>query len=593
MNDIGDILLDSKPFRVNVSTYKVKDIIDFAPRATVPGNSAMMSDLSLYQPLVQTDWQHGMGFHWYSDAAGYMSTVGNIDTRHDGLAMLYTKSEISEDNSIVKRGIVPFNGNIFSYGSEGLFKYDRERWTAVYTAGAVNFAINAGDYLLFCPDGARVQKLSLLEVVSDAGLDANSTDYKWLIINTGFIYAGKDATNLIHFDTNADLSQLEGTTADPDKIYAGIGNMPTISAIVYAGSLYVSRADGLWQIGEDKIARRVLDFTDSISDNNFRSMAVVNGYLMFPIRDRIVQWNGSRTADITPTKITDEFPFVSYTQFKNFVAADNFLFCTARTNETVYTESLLCFDGVGWHKLTDIITDGLDTVNMLSYESIFNRLWFHVRDETHYISMQTSSFPYANFPTTGQHSVITSRMDMGFRRVIKSMSSLFVEVRNVTDTRYIQVYYSLDGSEWELWDTLTDNGMNELRYPGGYQTVEFNYAMLRFDFVTDDSTQSPILESYTMNFIMRPITRMGYSFQIVAATNYENDMYVDGRSAKDIIAELREIRNSKSPVNFTGIAGEEILGYLTAIGESPIYRTEHDLEYVVQCSFVEMNDRAD
>lgn len=593
MNDIGDILLDSKPFRVNVSTYKVKDIIDFAPRATVPGNSAMMSDLSLYQPLVQTDWQHGMGFHWYSDAAGYMSTVGNIDTRHDGLAMLYTESVLSEDNSIVKRGIVPFNGAIYSYGSEGLSKFDGTTWSLVYATGAVNYAINAGDYLLFCPDGARVQKLSLLGVVTDAGLDANSTDYRWLIINTGFIYAGKDATNLIHFDTNADLSQLEGTTADPDKISAGIGNMASISAIVYAGSLYVSRADGLWQIGEDKIARRVLDFTDSIADTNFRSMAVVNGYLMFPIRDRIVQWNGSRTSDITPTKITDEFPFVSYTQFKNFVAADNFLFCTARTNETVYTESLLCFDGVGWHKLTDIVTDGLETVNMLSYESINNRLWFHAGDETRYISMQTSSFPYANFPTTGQHSVITSRMDMGFRRVIKSMSSLFVEVRNVTDTRYIQVYYSLDGSEWELWDTLTDNGMNELRYPGGYQTVEFNYAMLRFDFVTDDATQSPILESYTMNFIMRPITRMGYSFQIVAATNYENDMYVDGRSAKDIIAELREIRNSKAPVNFTGIAGEEILGYLTAIGESPIYRTEHDLEYVVQCSFVEMNDRAD
>jgi hypothetical protein len=593
MNDVGDILIDGKPFRVGLTTYKVKDIIDFAPRATVPGNSAMMSDLSLYQPLVQTDWQHGFGFHWYSDAAGYMTTVGNIDTRHDGLALMYTQSELSEGSSILKSGIVPFNGAIYSYGNEGLFKFDGTVWSAVYATGKVNYAINAGDYLLFCPDGARVRKMSLTGVVTDAGVDANATDYSWLLINTGFIYAGKDATNRIHYDTNADLSQLEGTTADPDMISAGIGNMPTRGAIVYGGSLYVSRPDGLWQIGEDKIARRVLDFTDSLSDTNFRSMAVVNGYLIFPIRDRIVQWNGSRTADITPTRITDEFPYTTYTQFKNFVSADNFLFCTARTNETVYKESLLCFDGVGWHKLTDIISDGLYTVNMLSYEAINNRLWFHVNDETRFIRMETSAYPYANFPTTGQHSIISSRLDMGFRRITKSMSSMFVEARNVTDDIYLNVYYSLDGSDWQLWDKVSQNGITELKFPGGYQTVEFNYALIRFDFITNDSTICPVLESYTLNFIMRPMTRMGYAFQIVAASNYEHDMYSDDRTAAEIITQLRDIRNSKAPVAFEGLMGESLMGYLTAIGESAVYRTEQDIEYLVQCSFVEMANDAD
>lgn len=602
---IGDITIDGNNFRINVETYKGKDIIDFAPRATVPGNSAMMSDLSLYQPLVQTDWQHGMGFHWYSDSAGYLSTVGNVDTRHDGLAMLFTERIEQNAGEALLIGMCTWNGSVYAWGEYGLNQYWVDPgtgigyWTTVYGTGKVNFAINAGDYLLFCPDGARIQKYSTAGVLSDAGLDADAADYKWLIINAGFIYAGKDGSNRIHFDTNADLSQLEGTSADPDAIYCGISNLPTLGAVVYAGNLYVSRADGLWHIGEDKVARRALDFSDSISENNFRSMAVVNGYLIFPIRDRIIQWNGSRTADITPTRITDEYPYISYTRFKNFVSVDNFLLCIGRTNDDDYKESLLCFDGVGWHRLSDLTQLGIWTahtppeeVRMLSYDGQNNRLWYAHGGEVRYFPMQAGSFPYPNFPTTGQHSLISSRLDMGFRRITKSAASLFVEARNVTDTRYLTVWYSLDGGDWMEWDKITDNGITELRYPGGYQTVEFNYMLLRFDFVTDDIAQTPVLESYTLNFIMRPQTRMGYSFQVVAASNYEHDMYQDDRSAATILKQLREIRNSEAPVKFTGLLGDEIYGYLTSIGESMVYRTENDVEYVIQCSFVEVSSDA-
>ena len=589
MSETGDITLDEKPYRVVIDSYKAKDIIDFAPRATVAGNSSMMSDLTLYQPLLQTDWQHGMGFHWYSDAEGYMTTTGNIDTRHDGLVMMYTKSSLERTDLSPVSGMVAFDGDMYFYGSFGLYRLSGTTWTEIYITAKVNYAINAGDYLLFCPDGIRVKKMAKTTLaVTDAGLDASSIDYKWLIINSGFIYAGVDGTNRIHFDTNADLSQLEGTSADPDKILAGIGNMTANGAVVYGGSLYVSRPDGLWQIGEDKIARRVIDYTDSISPNNFLSMTVVNGYLMFPIRDRVVQWNGSRTSDITPSRITDEFPYVSYVQFRNFVNADNFLFCTARTNETLYTESLLCFDGVGWHKLTDLYVGDAHQVEMMGYEAINNRLWYSVNGSLYYIPMETSSFPYANFPTTGQHSLITSRLDMGFRRITKSADALYMETRNLTKDRYINVYYSLDGEDYILWEKVDQNGISILKYPGGYQTMEFNYAILRFDFVTDDAEQTPVLESYTLSFIMRPVTRMGYTFQIVAATNYENDMYSDDRTSAEILRELREIRNSKSPVKFVGLLGDEILGYLTSIGESVARRTETDVEYLTQCSFVEL-----
>lgn len=600
MNDYADIMIDGKPYRINMETYQSKDIIDFAPRASVPNGSVFMSDLSLYQPLVQTDWRHGFGFHWYSDAAGYLRTEGKIDTRQDGLVMLYTNATSSDTDNNAKEGMVAFNNAMYSWGAFGLRRFQSGSWTSVYNTGAVNYAMFAGDYLFFCPDGARIKKINIAEVASDAGVDSNSTDYRWLIIHNGYIYAGKDGTNMIHYDSNADLSQLEGTSADPGVIYCGIGNVPTIGAIVYAGQLYVARRDGLWLVGEDRIARNVLDYSDSVSDTNFRSMTVINGLLVFSVRDRVVQWNGARVADVTPAKLTEEFPYVTYGRFDNFLASDNFLYCTARTNETTYDEDLIVWDGVGWHKLATLVSDSTtDTVTMLEFDVLNNRIWYHVQataDVTYYIQLQDrSSMPYANFPTTGQHSLITSRMDMGFRQVKKSMQSLFVEARNVTATRYIKVYYSIDGASWIFWKNVDVEGVIELVNPGGFRTVEFNYLKLRFDFVTDSATESPILEGTTMRFIMRPDTRWGYSFDILAAGNFETEGRQDERTAADIKEELRILRNSKAPVSFTGLAGEEIYGYVTSVKEQPVYRTvESDgeggtyLEFALSCNFVQM-----
>lgn len=600
MNDYADIYINEKPYRINLNTYQEKDIIDFAPRASVPNGSVFMSDLSLYQPLVQTDWRHGFGFHWYEDAAGYMRTDGNIDTRQDGLVMLYTNKTSSDTDNNSKGGLTVFNNTVYAWGAAGLRKYSSGSWSSVYSTAAVNFALNTGTYLFFCPDGARIKKMTTAETITDAGADTNSTDYKWLIIHNGYIFAGKDGTNMVHYDSNADLSQLEGTSSDLGVIYCGIGNIPTVGAIIYAGQLYVARQDGLWNIGEDMIARNVLDYSDCVSSTNFRSMAVINGLLVFSIRDRIVQWNSARVADITPERITDEFPYISYGQFDNFVAIDNFLYCTARTNEASYDEDLLCWDGVGWHKLCTLVTDSSsDTVSMLEYDVVNNYLWAHVEataDVTYYIPLQSrSSMPYAAFPTTGTHSLISSRLDMGFRQVQKSLQSIKLEARNVNATRYIGVYYSIDGGDWIFWNNVTTNGIVELLQPGGFRTIEFHYLMLRFDFVTADAAQSPVMESSTLSFIMRPDIRWGYSFDVIVAGSVENEGMQDGRTSKEIRNDLRIARDSKSPVSFIDLLGDEIYGYLTSVKLQPVFRTLASegndgmyIEYIASCNFVQM-----
>jgi hypothetical protein len=599
--EFGDIHIDGKPYRIDFESWSGKDVIDFAPRATVPGGSAVMSDLGMFQPLLQTDWRHGFGFHWYSDAMGYMSTVGNIDTRQDGLVMMFTQSTASDTNDSIKFGMTTFNNKVYAWGHAGLRRYTPGGgWVSIYNTEAVNFAFAAGNYLFFAPDNLRIQKMDTDETITDAGLDINATDYRWLILHNGYIYAIKDGSNAIHFDNSETLATLQGNASDTNRILVGVGANPILGAIVYNGNLYVRKSDGVWLIGEDRIARRMLDFSAEESSNNLRSWAVINGYLVMPMRDRILQWNGARVSDITPHKINDEFPYVTYGRFDNFVAVGDYLYITARTNTDPYDEDLLAFDGVGWHKLAtllnDITVDTGSTVTMLAYEAENNRLWYHLdetADSTHYIQFQNnSSFPYANFPTSGQHSLISSRIDVGFRRVKKSMDRVYLEARNCSATTYLRVYYSLDGGDWVHWRDVKENGIIILENPGGANTREFNYMQLRIDFVAGNTAQSPILEGYSISFIMRPETRMGYNFNVVAASNYEHGQYTDDRTSQEILDDLKAVRNSPAPVQMIDIYGREHVGYITAISERPIYRQGEgdtiDVEVMFNVNFVEI-----
>ncbi len=595
--DFGDIKLGGKDYRIDFATWRGKDIIDFAPRATVPGGSFVMADMGLFQPLVQTDWRHGFGFHWYSDAMGFMITTGNVDTRQDGLAMLFTQATSSDTNNNVKSGMTTFNGDVYAWGIGGLRKFSAGVWTSIYSTAAVNFVLTTQDYLFFCPDGLRIQKMTTAGAISDAGLDANAIDYKWLIVHNGYVYAGKDGSNAIHFDNSETLATLQGNASDTNRILVGMGASPTLRAFVYNGNLYVAKSNGIWVIGEDRIARRLLDFSAEDSSSNVRSAAIINGFVIFPLRDRILQWNGARVSDITPKKINDTFPYTTYGRFDNFVSVGDYLYITARTNETTYNIDLLCWDGVGWHRLTNLVSNGTDSVTMLAYEAINNRLWYHLdstADATYYIPFQDrSTFPYADFPTSGTHSLISSRIDVGFRRVQKSMTSLLVETKNLTSTCYINVYYALDGGDWVYWDRIINNGVIDLNHPGGALSREFNYMQIRFDFVTDSATQSPILEGYTLRFIMRPVTKMGYNFTVIAATSSQHGLYEDSRTSAEIIAELFAFRNSISPIELIDIQGVSHFGYVTSIQETPVARTvgqsgqDSDIEYRYLVNYVE------
>lgn len=590
----GDVSINGVAYRIDVPSYRVRDLVDFSPRGSAAGNSILQAELGLYQPLYLDDWQHGFGFQRHIDEAGYLSSRGNIDTRHDGVVMMFT-NRTNPEGGVPKEGFVNWNGDLYSWGEAGLRKYSGGAWSSIYSAAAVNYALPVNQYLHFFPDDLRPQKLNTGGSFDASGLNAQSTDYRWAMLHRGYIYAAKDGTSYIFRDSNADLSELEGdltpANLDPNVIVVGAGGWPTLGGIVFNGEMFISRYDGLWQLNADGLtARRVLDFSDQISSTNFRSMAVHNGYLVFPIRDKVYQWNGTRLTDITPPKISDDFPYVTYGRFDNFVSVGRFLFVSARTNESTYEEHLLCFDGVGWHKLDEINTTGTQEVTGMGYDVVNNYLWFHSDvttdgGSTYYIPFQNlSEFPYSDFPTSGTHELVTSQLDMGFRRVTKSTPSLLIEAANIEadgggDDHYLDIYYSLEGGAWTAWggddgvtNRITADGVTELSDPlgTGSSTIEYKQMRLKVKFTTEDSTQTPILEGITVRFMMRPDVFYGHNFDVVVASHVEmTDGAEDRRVARDIFNDLKTVRDSRSPVSFVDIYGESHQGYISAVN----YRT--------------------
>jgi len=772
----GDVKINGKWYRIDVESYRDRDIIDFSPKASTPGGSIIHSELMLYQPLLHSDWRHGFGFIDYTDPAGYMKTVGNIDTRHDGVVVMSTAAASSDTGDFPKMGGVVHKRIPYFYGKKGIRKYVGGAWATetpapastvntqlMFSLGTDLFAVPYEDRIMTTkfagqiltqpneavandtyidenapttnyantntlkvgyvtskknsfwikpdltdlPVGATITEVkvtfycssrhatanptikaarSLLAATeamtwnkyngtddwtgsaggetsgtdysatalnagaemtstarqfftmtldptefaslvasnngilfwnttvvadnkcefysssgpnydqrpyftikytlagswADTGVDTDAKDYHWSAVYNGFIYLGVRNTNRVHYSSSATLADLEGSTADTAHILVGGSSYPTISAINFLGGLYIAKPDGLWLLGEDKIAKRVLDFSGEASDLNFSSLVEHNGYLVFTIRDVIHQWNGARLTRITPPRITDDWPYVSYGGFSNFITVGDFLYCTGRTNETTYTESLLCYDGVGWHKLSDIITSGTGKTTMLFFDVENNYLWYHVSSDsaetTYYISIQVkSSYPYSNFPTTGTHSLYSSKMDMGFARVTKSTPSLLVEAYNLSTTRYLTVYYSLDDGEFIEWGRVFVDGITELKLPGGLLTREFKRIQLRIDFITGTATQTPVLESTTLRFLMRPDMALGWNFNVILADHFIYGEMEDARTAYQILKDMREARNSKAPIEYVDIDGGVYQAYVSAFSRS-VQERNVDLE---------------
>ena len=602
----GDVLINAKPYRIDLTSYQRRDIVDFSPRAsTATGASISYSELGLYQTLTQEDFRHGFGFYRFTDAAGYQRTEGDMDTRHPGLVMRHTKSVSSETDNNLKNGGVTFGSTFYTWGTDAVRKYASGSWSESL-GDDTNYLIVGSGYIFALRNGDRVQKSSDGASWSNAGLDGNPpNDMKIAAMHGGMIWFAQDGTSFVHYDDTEDLSTLEGNgTADANAVTVGPGGLEIKNMLSFANALYVARADGLWVVNQDDEfkARQVLNFSAETHADNFRSMVVFQGALYFPIRHRIYRWTGSTIVDVTPQRLDDTFPFNQFAEYDNFISRGNYLYCTAKTDETSYTQSILAYDGVGWHRLMDPIAGSTsDEISMMALDPANDYIWFHLNkstDETHYIQLRpNSNFPKESFSTSGNHYWYSSIHDMGFRKVTKSLRSIEFETDNCDANNTISVAYSIDDGSF-ITTGLSNPGAGvgvvatsptvTLTFD---DTIEFKKIQFRLAF-TAQAAQSPVLKALSMKYMMRPDTSSGYVFDVIAASGLEYGGVVDSRTAAEIIADLLTVRASTAPVAFVNLVGESKKVYLASITESARSRESEnpelpDVEHRVRVSLVE------
>jgi hypothetical protein len=517
--------------------------------------------------------------------------------------MRSTKGEPSETDNAIKNGGVTFGSDFYTWGA-AVRKYSSSAWSED-ASGASNYLVVGSGYIFNLKDGARVQRKATGGSWENAGVDSNPpTDMKIATIHGGYMWFAEDGNSFVHYAQELDLSDLEGDgKSDTNVIVVGPGGLEVKNMISFANALYVARADGLWVVNQDGEfnARQVLNFSAETHEDNFRSMVVFQGALYFPIRHRIYRWTGSTIVDVTPQRIDDTFPFIQYGEYDNFISRGAYMYCTARTDQAndLATESILAYDGMGWHRMLDPITSAASDsrITMLALDPANDYIWYHTdtsSDATKYIVLRDKSeFPAKSFTTSGSHFWFSSIHDMGFRKVTKSLRSITFETDNCASNRTITVTYSLDGATFTSDDLSSDGIINADTFTTLTfdDTKEFKNIQFRFAF-NAQATSSPVLKSYSLKYMMRPDTAYGYVFDIIAASGSEYGGGVDDRTAAQIMTDLETVRASTAPVAFVNLLGESKKVYLASLTEAARSRADSnpelpDVEHRVRVSLVE------
>jgi len=168
----------------------------------------------------------------------------------------------------------------------------------------------------------------------------------------------------------------------------------------------------------------------------------------------------------------------------------------------------------------------------------------------------------------------------GFKEVYKSTPSCLIVGSNCDTGQYLELYYSLGPSTtWLPWgadsgvsNVLTSDGTKKFIEPLGEDksTIEYVYVNFKIDFVSSDSTGTPILEGFYPRVLIRPDTLWGWSFTIKASQGVQYGTAQSDKTVIEILDELKVIRDSKAPVSFVDIYNDEYQVYITSVTESSI-----------------------
>ena len=319
--------------------------------------------------------------------------------------------------------------------------------------------------------------------------------------------------------------------------------------------LAILKEDGLYYYDNVSVVELYSFYNQKYTGNI--GLVYHEGFLYFQVLDtikKITISSGviSSMVDITPLMDGDDdkdlyghgIPVWMWSQPDGlYVAFDN--------GENVYPE-ILVFNQLGWHQVYRG-TSG-DTMNAAGYSRLLGWAWLNdgASRRKKYVTLGTVAFP--DYPTTGE--IHTSFFDGQLRTTPKGFVSVGVFARNVTSARYITVYYrtTLSGDWTSIGRVEADNYPDSTLLP--FSTSDFAVGstaiQLKFEFTTDSSSETPVLEGFSARFINRPRTVYGFNVALeIADKQTIRDNTAETISATERRLFIDKITDSVTPILYT------------------------------------------
>lgn len=590
---LGQIQLNGNFYRIDIQSYRGRDVNDFSPRASTPGGGIVFSQMDAYQVVAQEDWSHGFGFEWFDDSAGYHYTTGKIDPREPKRVGLWNESQTITPQYFWLRGVTrSFDGAyLIAYGTpravgvSGMFKAPIATptvWTAVaaFADITVNCVWSNGLYTFAAIQGAtgRLKKCNDATLVTwtDSGNTACCVNFNQIIPHDGFVYLSKWAdgtgmgpaphdsshkfySNQVYSGSANDLSDLEGSQDDTTSyITVGPPGEAVINMASFNGDLFFFRRDAIYKMNKDRSgAVRVLDYRDQYDSSNFDCVVVFNGSLYYNVGSSIYQWNGVRTQAVTPRRTVKNpsYPYTRYQKFYNACTIGKYMYVVAC--DSLGYVYLLSFDGVGWHELIQLWQNGdprgdyraftglsyiiSTNVDLLfvgvpySIQTQAVKLFYHQSED----GAGSTTYPAAS----DTYKMYLSKMDAGFRLVYKSTPSILVQKSSLSSSgllgvnNYLKIYYSLDDGAFLPWGGIDNvsnkvdkNGITILNNPLGDQ---LGYSTLEYhwiQFAVAFYTSTDSITPLLEKFAVKVMLRPETSYGFSFNVVGAQDYEFDGRS---------------------------------------------------------------
>ena len=604
-----------------VKNYVEPDISSFAPK--IASGDLRYADQTINQTFVQDDFSHGFGYKDMTDPAGYAFSGDGIDSRFGHMLMLATApvNASAMDTGLtiapVKK-FIEYKDAVYACTSAGVYKWDGSEWDSIgQDTGECLDALDEGDYLFVTMNGARARMYNGA-TWSDVG-QATFTDMQFLCKAAGRLWASDDGKPLVHYTAGVTVdypaTDWEGGDPelgdyDPDPARVGAGNIPIQGLVDFQNALYVAREDGLWYVADTAAgdvahprAYSSVSYASERHSYNFKTMVNWQGALYFTIKNQLWRMTGNAVTNITPKVYGFDFPYKQYGHFRHLTPVGPFLYCVAAENTSVSefgggpygtdndtydpygfgaygigggTEALLCYDGVGWHKLWDLAA-GADSVTALNYTPVNDKIWYSIdkgtgSDEIYYIPMRTySHLPHNSYEVTttppsssdDPHYLYTSRFDAGLATTYKFYSDLAIKGIK-SSTIPVDVYYSVDGGGLLHLATYDDPAVIETHnFPANTVGKSISFQL---NLQTSVAGSTPVIEALILHYLPRPGTIYAWSFDVLIADkgqtldhrNQEHDPY-------DMYTMLKQARAQRSPMTFGDRWGNQYAVFMTEL----------------------------